>query len=90
MKYLLKVLITPSCWIQNNKYSAIWDDKLNRLMATHKFEHLNSCESKLGGLIIWIENHPYASFTYTRIKVRPSRRTILRAFEKLQKDLIVI
>lgn len=86
----LRVLFTPSCWIQNQPYSKGWDAELRRLLATQKFEPIDSFTAKIGDWEVWIENHPYASFTihngrYPR--VRPSRATILAAGDKLMADL---
>lgn len=88
MKYLLKVLITPMCWMQNYRYSETWNTTLNKLLTTNNFEYQDSAHAKIGKYIVWIENHPYASFHPTNnISVRPSRRTILKAYDKLLADI---
>lgn len=93
MKYWLKVLFTPSCWLQNESYNSEWDEELNRLMDSgEKFKDVSSHTAIIGGHCVWIRNHPYASFTpyYTAIPqiIRPSRATILRAMDKLVADAI--
>lgn len=89
MKYFFKVLLTPSCWIQNDPYSSLWDKKLNQLMRENKFIRDNDYHSKIGGCTVWIENHPYASFTCDLLpEGRPSRRTILKAMDRLQQDYL--
>jgi hypothetical protein len=91
MKTFLRILFTPSCWLQLNPYSAVWDARLNELMKTHKFERNSECTAKIGNITVWIENHPYASFTADHgPRVRPSRRTILKAHDKLVSDLLDI
>jgi len=97
--YWLKVLFTPSCWLQNNSYSAGWNMELKMLMNENKFEDLGSGVVRLGGVVIWANNHPYASFnTWTSLlhkhetgleyddDVRPSRVTILKAWDQLKDD----
>lgn len=82
-----RVLLTPGCWFQLYPYSKVWDAHLNALMKAHKFEQGSDCIAMLGGNQIWIANHPYASFrTVNGAIVRPSRRTILKAWDKLVKD----
>ena len=92
MKYWLKVLFTPNCWLQNKHYSPVWDAQLRHLLDSgEKFGDISrtGCSAKIGNYEVWIENHPYASFTpYTGMKVRPSRATILRAMDHLVKDVL--
>lgn len=90
MKYFLKVVFTPSCWLQIHPYSSIWDKQLNKLMETHTFTNVTGFTANLGNVRVWIENYPYAAFTPDRsMTVRPSRRTILKAYEKLVNDVFV-
>ena len=92
MKYWLKVLLTPGCWLQLYSYNKHWDEELNRLMDSgEKFKDVSSHTAIIGGYCVWIKNHPYASFTpyYTGLpEFRPSRATILRAMDKLVADVI--
>jgi len=81
----LKVIFNPACWIQNHVYSKAWDMKLNELMETYTFKNNNGYHATLGNYEIWISNHPYASFLHNN--VRPKRKTILRAYNKLQMDM---
>lgn len=85
----LKVIFTPSCWLQNNVYSETWDKKLNQLMAIRDFDVIDEYHAKIGGYTVWIKNHPYASFSPVGpiINVRPRRSTILMAGEKVINDL---
>lgn len=101
MKYLLRVLFNPVCWLQNNSYSAEWDFELKQLLCEHKFVKTSSCTAMLGDVHIWIENHPYSSFhPYSNSllhkqpdgfdfddEIRPSRMTIFYAMDRLQDDL---
>lgn len=92
MNDYLRVLLTPSCWFQNCfRYSKEWDETLNKLLVLETFEPFEKGYSvKLKGIIIWIANHPYNSFTIILggYEVRPKRSTILKAMDKLQKDMI--
>lgn len=89
MYYWLKALLTPTCWVQNERYSSAWDAELRRLLKTERFSNIGEYTAEIGGRVLWIENHPYASFTpYKTLKVRPSRATILRAYDRLLSDHI--
>lgn len=88
---LIRVLTTPSCWLQNNSYSRQWDRRLNELMAKHKFVRVSKHTARLGDLLIWVANHPYASFSpYGEHEqdIRPRRVTIFRAHDKLMSDTL--
>ena len=83
---LLRVLFTPSCWIQNKQYSKEWDNDLKQLMSKHQFTDRAKYTAKLGDFEVWIGNHPYASFRPEGCDVRASRITILKAADKLARD----
>lgn len=85
---VLRVLTTPACWLQNNDYCPEWDEELNRLMRTERFTDVTRYTARIGGHLVWVANHPYASFTMREHEVRPSRATILRAKRKLMADVI--
>ena len=82
------VSITPSYWLLNNPYNEEWDQILRQLLDEEEFVRLDSCTAKLGKIEVWVENHPYASFSPwfpSRLDIRPSRRTIARAYRLLPK-----
>lgn len=88
---VLRVLFTPSCWIQVSRYSKSWDKELNDLMETHKFEKFDGFIARIESRKVWVANHPYSSFDIYTVKpldVRPKRITILRAYDKLLDDLV--
>jgi hypothetical protein len=87
-----KILINPGYWLMNSPYSSKWDKVLNDLMGRYDFESDDDMGlvAKLGGVEIWIGNHPYASFrTWCGYydDVRPSKLTIYKAKQKLKRDL---
>jgi hypothetical protein len=87
--YHLRVLLRPHCWLQNYPYSKDWDQKLRSMIESHRFEADDQYTARLGGMDIWIENHPYASFRPDDGKlprVTPSRATILFAYDILMED----
>lgn len=88
LKWTFKVIITPSCWLQNQEYSELWDKGLLHEMQNNKFVvEADGYYAEIGTLTVWVANHPYASFTpYGGVKVRPSRKTILMAYDQLIKD----
>lgn len=86
MNDILRVLFTPSCWIQCNLYSKQWDRLLLELMQCHKFKHVGSCYATLGPITLWIANHPCGSFRSKCFSARPKRATILKAYDRLMQD----
>lgn len=109
----VKFIFMPNYWLMNNDYDREWDKKLNSLMEEFDFETYSKeinlggtnlklreslYEAKLGETVIWIENHPYASFIeresdnlfgFSNFKKqgRPSKLTIYRAHKKWKKDI---
>ena len=92
-KYLMKVLITPSCWVRIYQSSEAHDAKLLDLLKKYKFEKIDNFTTSLGGVVFWIKNHPYASFYLfkesfqtTKEKMLPKRTTVLYAYDRLIED----
>lgn len=85
----LKFIFNIDYWSLNYQYSKAWDDKLNELLDKYKFEKIDSYEAKLGNTVLWITNHPYASFHLKvgEIGFRPSRLTIQRAHNILNSKV---
>lgn len=83
-------LLNPKYWIMNNPLCKEWDADLLELMEKYKFELSSRFRARLGSQIIWIANHPYASFSpafgFKDMKIRPKRSTIIKAREKLIRD----
>jgi hypothetical protein len=87
MYYWLKALFTPGCWIQLGTYSPDWDAELNRLLMEHQVERTGNYTARIGRRVVWIENHPYASFRPNDFdQARPKRATILKAWDRLIRD----
>lgn len=79
---------SPSYWGQLYNYCPLWDAKLNALMDKYEFTSITKYTAKLGETEIWIQNHPYASFTPYNSSIRPSRITVAKARRKLIKDMV--
>ena len=84
-------LFKPSFWLMSDKYSKEWDRKLLELMDKYEFTQREKHTAKLGNNLIWISSYPHACFHLynlfgSELKARPSRKTILRAKEKLEKE----
>ena len=82
----IQFVFRPTYWLMNYSYSKEWDKELNTLMDEHFFTNFQTYTTKLGDRKIWVENHPYASFTKVTLgpTVRPSRLTIVRAKRHLK------
>lgn len=83
-------IFRPKYWFMSYPYNKEWDEKIKSLLKNNKFIKINSYKAKLGDIVIWTANHPYASFTngpsLINREYRPSRLTILRAKKKLDKE----
>ncbi len=91
IKDLVFTLTHPNYWLMNYSYSKIIDDTLNHLMNYYNFEDITKFYATIGGVQFWISNYPYAAFTVkgsSTTKVRPSRRTIRKARDKLLRDFL--
>lgn len=88
LKEAMRVLLCPKCWMQLNPYSPEWDAHLNQLMADDRFKKVDGHTAMIGGLEVWISNHPYGSFTLHNpcLSIRPKRSTILRAHRRMVFD----
>ncbi len=94
---IVSIVLNPACWLQDGPYSAAWDAECRRMLAEKTpITVKDGYEAKWGPYHIWIENHPYASFTLYRSDdgdgiekhlkaLRPSRAVILRAGGALVK-----
>ncbi len=88
---MITIAFNPNYWLMNYKYCDVWDKKLNKLMNENEFVMYDmryTCE--LGDSVIWVSNHPYASFieynTFNK-EVRASRLTIIKANRKFNYDI---
>jgi hypothetical protein len=81
--------------MMNDRYSKRWDEELNQLLDENKIELKPNIlggvyKIKLGDIYVWVANYPYAYATSsgnTTIPngVRPSRKTIIRLKEMMDK-----
>lgn len=60
---LLRVLLTPMCWIRNGWTDKEWDRSLRAKLLDDPEIIVNDggCTASIDGVTIWIANHPYAS-----------------------------
>lgn len=83
----LRYLFRPGWWVMLCPYSDGWDKRLNELLDGHEFEAVNEYSARIGGVELWIANHPYASMRPYNFNVRARRSTIERAHNKLMANL---
>lgn len=90
LKYTLKVIFTSECWLQNHMYNKEWDNELHELLLSGtEFEIICDYTARIGSRVVWIANHPYASFTISGdITLRPSRKVIMMAQDRLIESRI--
>jgi hypothetical protein len=90
MKYIWKIIATPSCWLRNHPYSAEYDKLVLELLASEKVIH-GKHTSTLGNLVVWTENYPYAyGSPYCHgDNILPSRPTVFKLREAVEKSRIM-
>lgn len=85
MKYLWKILTTPSCWIRLYPTNKLLDAKIVELLDNNArlFCHPRSEKIVLSYLQLWGANYPYAyGALYDSEYGMPSRATVFRLAEK--------
>lgn len=92
MKYFIKVLSTPSCWVSNHRTSKEVTAKLRMNLAFFDFDSIEPYRARINDSWYWIENHPYASFqplkedSFVSSQYRlPDRITRLYAYDRLMQ-----
>lgn len=88
VRYFLRTLL-PDYWSMLSEYSLDWDVELNNLLDKYDFSEIGDYTARLGPTLIWIANHPFASFECysigsTFFGKRPKRTTIVRAYDRLK------
>lgn len=84
----LYILFHPSLWNQNYPTNMEWDAKLNALMEENEFIRTGSHTASIGGISLWVSNHPYASFNPileggAELKILPAKMTRVKAGKAL-------
>jgi hypothetical protein len=85
----IKIILLPEYWVQFAIYNKRYDQWLLHSMATHDFENIGEYNATINGVDLCIAYHPYMSFTRKfseMLTVRPSRSTIMTAFDKLLRQ----
>ena len=80
----IEVIFNPSTWMQYCRYSREWDIELNELLERETFSMPNNYErTMLGKFAVNTKD-----FRDLILEVRPSRKTMLKARRKYEKDII--
>lgn len=83
-------LFRPSFWQQLYPTSDVWDEALNDALDKHPITDVGAHTCRIGNLIVWIANYPYA---YGRLRnpeigVLPRVKTRIRLREMVLKAAI--
>lgn len=84
----IRVLLSPTFWDRCYPISYEWDRKFNKLMDEHKFiieDGQQRC-AKLGDVEVRIKGTPYTMFTERYGQLLPTRKTSMRAMDKLNQE----
>ena len=84
---LIKIIFNPLYWIMSEGiYSKELDIFCREAISRgENFTNITKFEATLRNKSFWIENHPYASFTFRGM--RPSRRTKILLRDILEKNI---
>ena len=85
MKYLLRVLTNPSCWIRSSATNKELDVAINKLLDAGADITFDSYITTLGPLTLWTANFPYSygqEYTIDGIGL-PSRKTVFRLYDTI-------
>ena len=76
---LIRVLLSPSCWIRNKGIDPYLDKWLRQQLINPQFSDNHSNHTiKLNGKSIWSSNYPYDCYHLNHINCGlPTRRTVL-------------
>lgn len=90
-KYLFQflfIILSPSYWCQISRVNSVLDKELNILLNNGtKFTNINHHTAHFGPFILWVANHPYASFSnYRRDTGIPKRYTRHLLMKRLQES----
>ena len=88
IKDILRVIVTPTCWVRIDQYSKIWDAELNRLLDTCKITNIDEYSVMIGGKRIWIANHPYGSGSIVGSGITCARTTAFRLWDETIKAIV--
>lgn len=86
MNNLLRIILTPGCWIRNYRKCSHIDNLINKLLDSGDIQIESECMAIIGGRTIWIGNAPYAAGTLYEGKPvmgMPSRRTVFRLMDAI-------
>lgn len=85
----LQFIFMPEYWDMNYEYDKDIDELFKELLDKFEFERINQYRCKLGPVMVWVGNAPYACMIiqdYASLeRLRPSRLTIKRALKMLPK-----
>lgn len=93
----LSILVRPNYWLMNQPYSPTLDKWFLENMHSQTFQPVHTYPDREHYDVyfgnpkknVWVENHPYASFTvkFRNESYRPKRITIMKLRKKLIREL---
>jgi len=92
MKDLLRVLMTPHCWIRVGYRDKAWNKVVNEGLKDPTFSKVSEHRCLFNGMTVWIANHPYASCSRISDDMEPdtglpNRGTAIRFMNAYRKYL---
>jgi hypothetical protein len=61
--YQCFAVLNPNCWLRGGKTDCEWDEGLWQAIDQGRVSHVGEFHAIVGGVLVWIENCPYASGT---------------------------
>lgn len=88
LKYIFRVLTTPSCWAMISPYNEEWDGLLKGGLEKGAVKVVDKYEAHVGECRVWIGNYPYAFGEPYKNRgtasFRPARETIFMLYDTLK------
>lgn len=95
LKEFTFAIFSPTFWIVDGQFSRDYDNWLLDQIKTGKFAEMGTHTAKIGGVTLWVANHPFSSFGVYKYgdspilkSLRCSRLTKMLAYRKLIKDAL--
>jgi len=87
MKYFLKILLTPNCWLRNYGYCKHLNKRILKELKNPIFTEVREHSATINGLQLWVSNYPRAYGTTYKGQLLPSRYTVFKLRDALNKHI---
>lgn len=88
IKAIIRILLTPSCWLRNYSTNKFLSVRINNAIDREADVILHdNYRVIMDGMLIWIENYPYAFGQVSGQRGMPDRTTVFRLVDYIDSKL---